>query len=235
MTAAVEITNLRYHYPDGTPALEGINLQIEAGVATGILGPNGAGKSTLLLHLVGLCEPAAGEILIGGERLTRASARALRRRVGIVFQDPDDMLFLPRVGDDVAFGPRNLGLPENEVDARVRTSLAAVGLAGFENRAPHHMSLGEKRRASLACVLAMQPEVLLLDEPTANLDGRGRRQLATTLAAIGRTQIIASHDLDFVRRQCPITAVLQKGRMAAGGPTTAVLADESRLRDWGLI
>ncbi len=151
MTAAIEIINLTYRYPDGIAALDGVNLAVEASIATGLVGPNGAGKSTLLLHLVGLCEPYAGEIRIGGERLTRANARATRRRVGLVFQDPDDVLFLPQVGDDVAFGPRNLGLPEEEVTAHVRDALAAVGLTGYENRAPHHLSLGEKRRASLAC------------------------------------------------------------------------------------
>jgi len=234
MTAAIEIIDLTYRYPDGTAALYGVNLAFEAGVATGLVGPNGAGKSTLLLHLVGLCEPCAGEIRVGSERLTPAHRKVARRRVGLVFQDPDDMLFLPRVGEDVAFGPRNLGLPEAEVTTRVRDALATVGLTGYESRAPHHLSLGEKRRASLACVLALQPEVLVLDEPTANLDGRGRRQLGETLAAIGGTQIIASHDLDFVKGLCPHIIVLQTGRVAASGETKEVLGNEARVREWGL-
>ncbi|MGD8718150.1 MAG: ABC transporter ATP-binding protein [Candidatus Zixiibacteriota bacterium] len=234
MAAAVDISNLNYTYPDGTPALAGVNLSVSAGTTFGLLGANGAGKSTLLLHLNGLIG-SNGAVRIFGETITRRNAREIRRRVGLVFQDPDDMLFMPRVEDDVAFGPRNLGLPEEEVATRVRDALAAVGLTGMEKRSPHHMSLGERRRASLAAVLSLRPEVLALDEPTANLDGRGRRELGELLATLPGTKIIASHDLAFVRELCPEAAVLARGRVVAAGPANGILDDEALLRENGLV
>ncbi|HUV86099.1 MAG TPA: ABC transporter ATP-binding protein [bacterium] len=234
MTIAVKIRNLKYAYPDGTAALAGVDLTVEEGATVGVIGANGAGKSTLMLHLNGILNGGAA-VEIFGERITRGNVKQIRRRVGLVFQDPDDMLFMPRLGDDVAFGPRNLGLPEDEVAARVREALAATGLEGYEKRSPHHMSLGERRRASLAAALALRPEVLALDEPTANLDGRGRRELAELLASLGGTKIIASHDLAFVKKLCAGVAVLAAGKVVGAGPTRAILRDEALLKEYGLL
>ncbi len=233
MTLAIDIRNLHYNYPDGTAALSGVDLAVAEGATVGIVGANGAGKSTLLLHLNGMLD-GNGAVTIFGKAITKANVKDVRRRVGLVFQDPDDMLFMPRLEDDVAFGPRNLGLPDEEVAERVREALAATGLEGFEKRAPHHMSLGERRRASLAAALALKPDILALDEPTANLDGRGRRELAELLSSLGGTKIIASHDLSFVERLCAEVAVLAGGKVVAAGPTREVFADELLLRKHGL-
>ncbi len=233
MNVAVKIRNLTYAYPDGTAALAGVDLTVEEGAAVGVVGANGAGKSTLILHLNGILD-GNGAVEIFGEPINKANVKEVRRRVGLVFQDPDDMLFMPHVADDVAFGPRNLGLPEDEVAARVREALAAAGLAGYEKRSPHHMSLGERRRASLAAALALKPDVLALDEPTANLDGRGRRELAELLASLDGTKIIASHDLAFVKKLCHDVAVLAGGKVVAAGPTGEILADERLLCEYGL-
>ena len=234
MTVAVKIRNLTYAYPDGTAALAGVDLTVEEGATVGVVGANGAGKSTLMLHLNGVLDGGAA-VEIFGERITRRNVKEIRRRVGLVFQDPDDMLFMPRLGDDVAFGPRNLGLPEDEVAARVREALAATGLEGYEKRSPHHMSLGERRRASLAAALALKPDILALDEPTANLDGRGRRELAELLRSLDGTKIIASHDLAFVERLCSEVALLAAGKVVASGRAEDILAREELLREYGLI
>jgi cobalt/nickel transport system ATP-binding protein len=234
MTVAVKIRNLEYAYPDGTAALAGVDFTVEEGATVGVVGANGAGKSTLMLHLNGILDGGAA-VEIFGERITRGNVKDIRRRVGLVFQDPDDMLFMPRLGDDVAFGPRNLGLAEDEVAARVREALAATGLEGYEKRSPHHMSLGERRRASLAAALALKPDILALDEPTANLDGRGRRELAELLALLGGTKIIASHDLAFVERLCSEVALLAAGKVVASGRAEDILAREELLREYCLI
>jgi cobalt/nickel transport system ATP-binding protein len=207
---------------------------VEAGTAFGILGANGAGKSTLLLHLNGVLD-GNGAVKVSGEAITKRNVREVRRRVGLVFQDPDDMLFMPRLGDDVAFGPRNLGLAEEEVASRVREALAAAGLAGHENRSPHHMSLGERRRASIAAALALKPDILALDEPTANLDGRGRRELAALLRSLDGTKIIASHDLPFVREVCSEVALLAAGKVVASGRAEDLMGREELLREYGLV
>ncbi len=233
MNAAVNVAGLSYRYPDGRLALAGVDLTVPEGATFGLLGANGAGKSTLLLHLGGLLR-GAGVVEIFGERFGDGNLKGIRRRVGLVFQDPDDMLFMPRLGDDVAFGPRNFGLGEDEVKSRVQVALAAVGLAGYEGRAPHHLSLGERRRASLAAALALKPDLLLLDEPTANLDGGGRRELASVVKALPGTKIIASHDLAFVGRLCEEVAVMAAGRVVARGAADALLKDEPSLKEWGL-
>ncbi len=233
MTAAISVRELCYTYPDGTPALCGVNVEVEAGEVFGVVGANGAGKSTLLLHLNGVLR-GRGEVRIMGEELNERNVKDIRRRLGLVFQDPDDMLFMPRLEDDVAFGPRNLGLPEEEVAARVGRALAAVGLAAEGARAPHHMSLGERRRASIAAALALEPEVLALDEPTANLDGRGRRELGELLSSLGGTVVIASHDLAFVGRLCARVAVLAAGRVVTAGAAHKVLGDAAAVARWGL-
>ncbi|HEX7463326.1 MAG TPA: ABC transporter ATP-binding protein, partial [Actinomycetota bacterium] len=174
-TTALEVRDLRFAFPDGTQALFGVNLSIDEGERVALLGPNGAGKTTLVLHLNGIYSAQAGSVAVGGLPVVKEHLQEIRRRVGIVFQDPDDQLFMPTVRDDVAFGPANLGISGEELDTRVRKALAAVGMSGFEDRAPHHLSFGQRRRVAVATVLAMEPEILVLDEPSSNLDPAGRR------------------------------------------------------------
>lgn len=221
--AAIEVVDLAYRYPDGTDALAGIGFAVRPGERVALVGANGAGKSTLLLHLNGLLR-GSGRIMVGGELLTDASVAAVRRRVGLLFQDPDDQLFCPSVADDVAFGPRQRRRPESEVRRLVADSLAAVGLAGVEAKHPHLLSLGQKKRAALAAVLACEPEVLVLDEPSAGLDPRGRRELIALLRGLGRTLVVASHDFALVGELCTRVVVLHRGRVLADGPP-GILAD----------
>jgi cobalt/nickel transport system ATP-binding protein len=190
------------------------------------LGPNGAGKTTLVLHLNGIFRPSEGEVLIAGLPVTDDHFPEIRRRVGIVFQDPDDQLFMPTVAEDVAFGPANQGLAGADLEERIDEALAAVGMADRRDRAPHHLSLGERRLVAIATVLAMRPEILVLDEPTANLDPAGRRELAEILEGIDHTMLLVSHDLPFALRLCDRSVVLNRGRIAADGSTIEVLSDE---------
>jgi cobalt/nickel transport system ATP-binding protein len=229
----VDLRDVRYTWPTGQEALRGVTLAVSAGERVGLVGPNGAGKSTLLVAMGGFV-PASGRIAVAGHVLCRASARDVRRHLGLVFQDPDDMLFMPRVEDDVAFGPVTMGLAPEEVKARVREALAAVGLEGFEPRAPHHLSVGEKQRAALATVLAMRPQVLVLDEPSGSLDPRARRRLIELLKGLAGTILVAGHDLDLVLEVCPRTVLLYEGRVAADGPTPQVLTDRGLLESHGL-
>lgn len=233
MTNALEARGVRYQYADGTVGLNGVDLSVPPGARYAILGPNGAGKSTLFLALAGLIA-AEGEVYVFGERLTSRDGRQLRRRVGLVFQDADDMLFMPTLYDDVAFGPRNMGLTENEVGDRVAYALAATGLTGYGGRAPHRLSAGEKRRASIAAALALQPEILLLDEPTANLDGRGERELLEVARRFAGTVVVASHDLAFVGALCDAGAVMSAGKVVAEGRLKDILSDTPRLEELGL-
>ncbi len=229
MTPAIEVRDLVFRYPDGTDALRGVSFSVAPGESVGLIGPNGAGKSTLLLHLNGLLpEHLAGEsaIRVSGEKLTADNVHAIRRTVGLLFQDPNDQLFCPTVFEDVAFGPRQFGLSEEEVSRRVRESLARVGLQGFENRAPHHLSGGEKRRVCLAGVLACEPGILVLDEPSSDLDPCSRRELKELLRQIPITKIIATHDLELVVELCSRVLVLDGGRIVAEGPTVSLLSDE---------
>lgn len=231
--AVLSVIDLRYAYPDGARALEGVTFSVDTGERVGIIGANGAGKSTLLLHLAGLLGPSPA-VVVAGEPYTRANARALRRKVGLVFQQPDDQLFCPTVFDDVAFGPRNMGLAPDEVPQRVQKSLAAVGLEGLDDRPPHHLSLGQKKRAALAAVIAMRPEILVFDEPTSELDPRGRRILLELLETLEQTQIVASHDLEFIARLCGRVLVLSEGRIVRDGAPGTVLADTAFLLAHGL-
>ncbi len=231
----IHAEDLCFTYPDGTEALAGISLSIERGEKVALLGPNGAGKSTLLLALCGVLEGRLhGRAELFGLPLMRENLPQVRKKLGIIFQNPDDQLFCPTVFDDVAFGPRNMKLSEIEVLQRTESALAAVGLANYRRRSSFHLSLGEKRRAAIATVLAMTPEALILDEPTSLLDGRGCRELLTLLGQIGGTQIIITHDLEFAARLCGRAVVMSRGKIIADGPAGRILADRPLLELHGL-
>jgi cobalt/nickel transport system ATP-binding protein len=237
MTAAIEITNLKYRYHDGTEALRGISFRVAPGECVALLGPNGSGKSTLLLHLNGILpdKPASESgVRILGEAVDDRNLESVRRQVGLLFQDPDDQLFCPTVGEDVAFGPQQLGLSDSKVAARVHTALAQVQLQGFEHRATHHLSHGEKRRVCLAGVLACEPLVLVLDEPTSDLDPRGRREFKALLRQIPATKLIATHDLELAVELCSRTIVLDRGEIVADGATRELLDNEELMLAHGL-
>lgn len=230
MTApAVRIEGLRHVYPDGHIALAGLDLTVEAGERVAVLGPNGAGKTTLMLHLNGVLRATEGSVYIGGTPVARASLPDIRRRVGLVFQDPDDQLFMPTVAQDVAFGPANFGVRGEELTRRVRRALATVSLTGEADRNPTHLSAGQRRRAALATVLACEPEILVLDEPSANLDPVARRELAETLAAIEATMIIVTHDLPYAAQLCERAVIVDAGVVVADGPITPLLSDTALL------
>jgi energy-coupling factor transporter ATP-binding protein EcfA2 len=220
---AIEVADLTFAHPDGTAVLHGVDLTVAAGERVALLGPNGAGKTTLVMHLLGVHRPDAGTVRVAGLDAT-ADAGAVRRLVGLVFQDPDDQLFSPTVRADVAFGPAHLGLRGDALDERVAAALDAVGLAAVADRAPHHLSIGQRRRAALATVLAMHPKILVLDEPTANLDPAARRDLADIVAGLDLTIVTVTHDLSFAAELCPRAVVLDNGVVAADGPTLALLA-----------
>ncbi len=233
MNTAVTLGDLRYTYPDGRPALNGINLEIQPGESVGMIGPNGAGKTTLLLHLNGILA-GTGEVRIFGDAVTRDRLRPVRRKVGVVFQDPDDQLFSATVRDDVAFGPLYMDLPAEEVERRTREALVQVGMEELAAHSPHHLSIGEKRRVSIATILSMKPEILVLDEPTSNLDPRQRKNLIELLARITTTKIIASHDLDLVDQLCERVIFLHAGTVVADGPAAEILRDAELLTANGL-
>lgn len=229
------ITNLSYHYPDGTLALREIDLTIATGEKVALLGANGAGKSTLLLHLNGTLRPSSGAIVVDGLPVTLQNLRQIRARVGLVFQDPDDQLFSPTVFDDVAFGPLYMGLAPAEVDQRVQQALQAVGMTGYEQRPPHRLSLGQRKRVALATVLAMQPSLLALDEPSAGLDPRARRGLSELLRTLPQTMLVSTHDLALVADVFPRVIVLAEGRVVADEAASSLLTDHDRLLQYGLI
>ena len=231
--SAVAVADLHYSYPDGVAALRGASLTADPGEAVGLLGPNGAGKSTLLLHLNGILG-SNGSVSVDGAPLSPANLPAIRQRVGLVFQDPDDQLFMPTVFDDVAFGPRNLGHDSATVEARVRSALATVGMAGTESLPPHHLSVGQKKRVALATVLVMDCSVLVLDEPTAGLDPRGRREIIDLLQSLPQTKILATHDMALAWELCQRVVILDEGQVVAAGPTRDVLRDEKLLAQHGL-
>lgn len=230
---ALRLRGVRYDYPDGTPGVRGADLDVGAGERVALLGPNGAGKSTLLMLLNGLlrCE---GTIEVEGRTLSDATAPAIRSRLGLLFSNPDDQLFSPTVLDDVAYGPLHQGLAAGEALARSREALAAVGMAGYEERAPHRLSLGEKKRVAIASVLSMRPAILALDEPTASLAPGARASLIALLRSLPQTQLIATHDLAMVRELAPRVVVFDGGRVAADGATASILADAALLRAHGL-
>ena len=227
---AVELRGLSYAYPDGTPALSDVDVCIAHGEAVAVVGANGAGKSTLLQHLNGLLLPNQGEVAIDGLPVTRATLPRVRRSVGFVFQDADDQLFMPTVRDDVAFGPSNQGLQAQQVQARVSAALEAVGAAHLAKRAPYRLSGGEKRAVAIAGVLAMEPSILVLDEPSSGLDPAGRRRLIELLRSFSMTRVIATHDLDLVLAVCKRVLVMHEGRVVADGSPIDLFADLALLR-----
>jgi cobalt/nickel transport system ATP-binding protein len=229
MAPAVDARGLVFDYPDGHRALAGLDLVVDAGERVALLGPNGAGKTTFALHLNGIHLPRSGTVAVDGLAVTDDDLAEVRRRVGLVFQDPDDQLFMPSVRDDVAFGPANLGVAGDDLDRRVAHALELVGAGDLAARAPHHLSGGEKRRVALATVLAMEPAVLVLDEPTAGLDPAGRRELVEVLRTLPQTQLVITHDLPFALELCGRAVIVDGGRVAGDGPTADVLADGALL------
>ena len=237
MSAALEVRDLSFRYDDAREALAGISFRLEPGECVGLIGPNGAGKSTLLLHLNGILPerpPDSPAVFVDGMPLTKENVPAIRQRVGLMFQQSDDQLFCPTVWEDVAFGPRQFGCRGELLGERVRDALARVHLSGFEHRRPHQLSQGEKRRVCLAGVLACEPGVLVLDEPTSDLDPRGRREFKTLLQSIPATKIIATHDLELVVETCPRALLLDAGRLVADAPSEMLLADEPLMLAHGL-
>jgi cobalt/nickel transport system ATP-binding protein len=226
---ALEVHDLGYAYPDGQMALRSVSFVIHPGETVGLIGSNGAGKSTLLLHLNGVLRPGSGSVRVNELAVTTGNLVAVRRQLGLVFQDPDDQLFMPTVQQDVAFGPLNLGLPACDVEARVAHALAMVGASQLASRAPYRLSGGEKRMVAIAGVLANAPTVLVLDEPSAGLDPAARRRLITLLAGFAPTQLIASHDLDLVQDVCSRVLVMREGVIEADGTPAAIFADAGLL------
>jgi cobalt/nickel transport system ATP-binding protein len=226
---AVSVRGVRFAYPDGRVALDGVDLDVAPGERVAVLGPNGAGKSTLVLHLNGILAAQRGEVLIGGLPVVKRHLSEVRRRVGIVFQDPDDQLFMPTVHDDVAFGPAQAGLRDADLAGRVAGALAAVGMTDRRDATPHHLSFGQRRRVAIATVLATEPDVLVLDEPTANLDPAARRELTGVLASLDVTLLVVTHDLPYALETCRRAVLLDGGRIVADGSTADVLADSDLL------
>ena len=231
MSSALQINDLHFDYPDGTSALRGVDLVVQPGERVAVLGPNGAGKTTLMLHSNGLLRARSGSIRVAGQLLADESLAQIRQQVGMVFQDPDDQLFMPTVADDVAFGPANAGLSQAEITARVENALTEVGMWAQRDRPPHHLSLGQRRRVAVATVLAMDPELLVLDEPSSNMDPTSRRELADILLSSGRTLAMVTHDLPYAAQICPRAVILNEGRIKADGPTLQLLADEQLLQE----
>ncbi|MBT9148830.1 MAG: energy-coupling factor ABC transporter ATP-binding protein [Dehalococcoidia bacterium] len=232
----VSINSLSYAYPDGTQALKGISLDIFRGECLGLIGPNGSGKTTFVLHLNGifLSENNNGTVTIMGRKIGKENVKAIRKNVGIVFQDPDAQLFMPTVFDDVAFGPINLGYDKADVKQRVAQALTSVGMEGFEERVPHHLSMGQKKRISIATVLSMSPEILVLDEPSANLDPGGKWSLIETVREFSMTKIVVSHDMELVQALCERTVILDDGQIVADDLTENILSNMPLLRAHGL-
>ena len=230
---AVDANDLHFSYPDGTEVLRGVSFTVEQGESVAIIGPNGAGKTTLLLHLNGILR-GTGSLRVFGRPVDDKNLREIRRRVGVVFQDPEDQLFLTSVAQDVAFGPVNMGLEREEVLLRVKEALAAVGMQGYEEHPAHHLSFGQKKRIATATVLAMRPEVLVLDEPSSNLDPKSRRQLIDILTDLPVTKLVVTHDLPVVYELCERALILAEGRVVADGPVEDVLLDEALLSAYDL-
>ncbi|MDQ0843303.1 energy-coupling factor ABC transporter ATP-binding protein [Streptomyces sp. V1I6] len=227
---SLEVRGLAYAYPDGHQALFGVDLTVGRGERVALLGPNGAGKTTLVLHLNGILAGGVGSVSVAGLPVGRENLVEIRRRVGIVFQDPDDQLFMPSVREDVAFGPASAGMRGPELEARVMAALDQVGMAEFADRPPHHLSFGQRRRVAVATVLAMEPEILVLDEPSSNLDPASRRELADILRALDVTVLMVTHDLPYALELCPRSVILSDGVVVADGGTQELLGDDDLMR-----
>jgi cobalt/nickel transport system ATP-binding protein len=226
---ALELEGVAFAYPDGHQALFGVSFTVARGERVALLGPNGAGKTTLVLQLNGVLLPGAGQVRVAGLPVATEHLKEVRRRVGIVFQDPDDQLFMPTVAEDVAFGPANLGLRGAELETAVKAALGAVGMEDYADRPPHHLSFGQRRRVAVATVLAMEPEILVLDEPSSNLDPASRRELADILTGLDITMLMVTHDLPYALELCPRALVINGGAITADGPTGELLADAELL------
>ena len=223
----LDVQGVAYAYPDGHQALYGVNLHVHRGERVALLGPNGAGKTTLVLHLNGILAAGAGTVNVSGLPVNKQNLQEVRRRVGVVFQDPDDQLFMPKVRDDVAFGPANLGLKGQALEKRVRDALEQVGMADYIDRPPHHLSFGQRRRVAVATVLAMEPEILVLDEPSSNLDPASRPALADILRGLDVTVLMVTHDLPYALELCPRSVVLSDGVIVADAATYDILTDDA--------
>lgn len=219
----ISFKDVRFSYPDGHEALRGVSFRITHGEKVALLGLNGAGKSTLLLHTNGLLLPSSGEVNVGDVPVCKKTLKIVRRSVGMVFQNPDDQLFMPTVAEDVAFGPRNMALPEEEIERRVASALDSVGCGALRDKSPAHLSGGQKRSVSIATVLAMEPDILVMDEPTAGLDYVARRQVMDIVATFDHTCLIATHDIDLARELCPRSLLLDNGEITADGDTEYVV------------
>nr|WP_028810904.1 ABC transporter ATP-binding protein [Streptomyces flavidovirens] len=231
MTMSLEVSGLAYAYPDGHQALFGVDLNVARGERVALLGPNGAGKTTLVLHLNGILTAGAGSVTVAGLPVGKRHLAEIRRRVGIVFQDPDDQLFMPTVREDVAFGPAAAGMRGAELEACVTAALERVGMARYADRPPHHLSFGQRRRVAVATVLAMEPEILVLDEPSSNLDPASRRELADILRSLDVTVLMVTHDLPYALELCPRSVILSGGVIVADGRTQELLSDEAVMRE----
>ncbi|RSM89560.1 ABC transporter ATP-binding protein [Kibdelosporangium aridum] len=229
MTPALQVEGLAYAYPDGTQALFGVDLRVDPGERVAVLGPNGAGKTTLVMHLNGVLQAGAGSISVAGLPVSKANLKEIRRRVGVVFQDPDDQLFMPTVGEDVAFGPANFGVTGAALESAVASALDAVGMAHLTDKSPLHLSFGQRRRVAVATVLACDPDIMVLDEPSANLEPIARRELAEVLLSLNRTMLMVTHDLPYALQLCPRSILIDGGIIVADGPTEEILADTDLL------
>ena len=224
-TPVLDVRGLAFAYPDGNQALYGVDLHVHRGERVALLGPNGAGKTTFVLHLNGILTAGAGTVAVSGLPVEKANLQEIRRRVGIVFQDPDDQLFMPTVREDVAFGPANLGLRGDELEAVVLRALERVGMEDYVDRPPHHLSFGQRRRVAVATVLAMEPEILVMDEPSSNLDPASRRELAEIVRSLDVTVLMVTHDLPYALELCERSVILDRGVIVADGSTPDLLSD----------
>ena len=232
-TPSLEIKELAFAYPDGNQALFGVNLSVQRGERVALLGPNGAGKTTLVMHMNGIHPTSQGSVHVAGQLVDakdKASLKVIRSKVGIVFQDPDDQLFMPTVGEDIAFGPYNMGKRGAALDAIVDEALHLVGMSEYKERPPHHLSFGQRRRVAVATVLAMKPEILVLDEPSSNLDPASRRELADILRSLDITMVMVTHDLPYALELCERSVILSGGVIVADGNTAEILKNDALLK-----